>query len=500
MIGQPKAKSSIRYTMIFARFTAGILIASLTLHALACARHSTTSVVPVNQRSTTPPYGEAASKPSQETFNLEALESDPARISATTIESRNLRLSQLWFERSEQLASIPGPSFLSALLRSSHFAIESLLSEPCANPFNETCRDLHRFYLKALDKLVREIARNGWELPELAPSRYRFSGTDAEKLRNLRDWRFNMDTLPSRNDSDRAGLGLPTVGCRQRWGDSETRELTGVSICSPITFILTFEHSTSEERLTAHLAAVNAYEQEVFETSGIAVPIASATSAALEIILSGADSANGAKRLWCLTKPERTRTMALGIVSAPAMAINLLDSFGSIARDSELQGSYTPCVFVTNGGGSIAQATTLLRLSRALVAPRIHSALEREPIRMFPIVSGNDAVSMTRALLARIKRQAHRASKIPGQPTTFSLSAISVNIAYADTAAINDIDRYANDLNAPVARAPDQAELLRDLPALARAYREQNAPSGPTTLGADSTPPEPNELSLSPVM
>lgn len=486
--------------MIFLRFTSGILLASLALHALACARHSTTSLSASNQSSTQPPAEEADSKPSQVTLNLEALESDPTLLNASTTESRNLRLSQLWFERSVELASIPGPSSLSALLRSSHFSLESLLSEPCANPFNETCRDLHRLYLKALDKVVREVARNGWELPELAPSRYRFSGTDTEKLKSLRDWRFSLDALPSRSDSDRAGLGLPAVGCRERWGDSETRELTGMSICSPITFILTFERPTSEDRLTAHLAAVNAYEQEVFETRGLAVPIASATSLALESMLRGADSANGSHRLWCLTRPERSTTMALAIMSVPTSAMSFFDSFGAIARDSELQSSYTPCAFVTSGGGSSSSAATLLRLTRALVAPRGNTSLERQPIRVLPIISGNDAVMMTRALLGRIKRQAHRASRSPSQPTTFSVPAIAVNVNSVDGATMTEIERYANELNAPLVRAPDQASLLREAPALARAYRDQRASSDQKTRDPDRAPSPSSELPLSPVM
>jgi hypothetical protein len=481
--------------MIFHHFAFRFLAAWIVITFIGCAQRPVSSP---SQETQTAASG--IDRGVTEVVNLENLETDPALLNATTTESRNLRLGQLWFKRSEELSNIPGPSSLAALLRSSHFAIESLLSEPCANPFNETCRDLHRLYVKALEKLVREIARNGWELPNLAPSRYRFSGTDTEKLRSLCDWRFSIDALPAKNETDRAGLGLPVVGCRDRWGDAETRDLTGISICAPITFILTFERPTSEERLTAHLAAVNAYEQEVFETRGTAVPTASATSAALESILRGAEAVHGSHRLWCLTKPERTTTMALGIVSSPTSAMNLLEPFGAIARDPDLQALYTPCVFVTSGGGSISNATTLLRLARALVAPRGNAALEREPIRVFPIVSGNDATSMARALLARIKRQSHRASRAPGQPTTFSIPVMAINTGNSDAGTIDEIERYANDLNTPVVRTPNQADLLKELPSLARAYRKRNTPNEQTGIRVESSPSPSNELPLSPVM
>ena len=472
-----------------------VVVYSITL-AVGCTQRATT-LSPDSEKTSAPStYSEEHSSH----VNLEALENDSTGLNASTLESRNLRLSQLWYERSEALSSIPGPGAMAALLRSSHFAIESLLSEPCANPFNETCRDLHRAYLRALEKIVREASRNEWDLPDLAPSRYRFSGADTEKLKSLRDWRFLDASSVGRRDGDRAGLGLPFVACREKWRDEANGGLTGLSICSPITFVLTFERSTQEERLTAHLAAVNSYEREVFETRGIAVPIASATSAALETILRGADNANGSDRLWCLTRPDRTTTMALGIISAPSSAINLLEPFGAIAHDPELQASYTPCAFVVGGGGSLKNATTLLRLSRALVAPRDNAALERTPIRVLPLVSGNRAAAMTRALLARIKRQAHRAAKAPSQPTTFSVPAVSINVASVDTATIDEIERYAKDLNAPQIRAPDQASMLREIPSIARTYRRRDKGEEALERSTDESRSNPNELPLSPVM
>ena len=486
--------------MIFAQLPSfALLVCSATLF-LGCAQPSITLSSASQKTSAPSTSSEEVVETSQSQVNLEALETDPAALNAVTLESRNLRMSQLWYERSESLSSIPGPGSMAALLRSSHFAIESLLSEPCANPFNETCRELHRVYLMAVEKVVREIAQNGWDLPDLAPSRYRFSSTDAEKLKSLRDWRFREENSLVRRETDRAGLGLPSVACRDKWRDPGNEGLTGLSICSPITFVLTFERPTHEERLTAHLAAVNAYEQEVFETRGIAVPIASATSAALGTIFRGADGASGSNRLWCLSKPERTTTMALGIISSPTSAMNLLDSFGAIARDSELEGSYTPCAFVTSGAGSLRNATTLLRLARALVAPKNSAALEQEPIRVLPIVSGNDAAFMTRALLARIKRQAHRASRAPNQPTTFAVQAVSVNSSNADSATVQEIARYAKDLNAPLILAPDQASLLNDIPKIARNHRRKDAPKKAPEQEVSDTPGQPDQLPLSPVM
>jgi hypothetical protein len=303
-----------------------------------------------------------------------------------------------------------------------------------------------------------------------------------------------------RRDSDRAGLGLSLVACRDTWREETNRGLSGLSICSPITFVLTFERSTQEERITAHLAAVNAYEQEVFETRGIAVPVASATSAALETILRGADKANGSDRLWCLTRPERTTTMALGIISAPSSAMDLLDSFGAIARDPELQASYTPCAFVIGGGGSLKNAATLLRLSRALVAPRDNAALDRTPIRVLPLASGGNAAAMTRALLARIKRQAHRAGRAPSQPTTFSVPAVSINVANADVATIDEIERYTKDLDAPLIRTPDQASMMREIPSIARRYRSRSEARELPERQSDEAPSQSNELPLSPVI
>lgn len=442
---------------------------------------------------------EHSAKSNAQSVNLETLEAESALETSTPPETRDLRLSTRWYERAEELSSVAGPGSLAALLRSAHFAVESLLSEPCANPFNETCRDLHKLYLRSTEKIVREVARNGWELPQLAPSRYRFSNTDAERLRSLRHWRFSLDATPVRGPFDRPGLGLPAVGCREGWGD-DAGELAGLSICSPITFIITFERSTQEERPTAHLAAINAYEQELFETRGVAVPVASASTAALDTLLRSADATGGSARLWCVSKPDRTTTMALFVNSSPTRATPLAQAFGSVVTSPELQSTLTPCVYTANPGGSMANATDLLRLMRALVAPRKDAPIEREPIRLIVLLSGKDAGMMARSMLARIKRQAHRASHAPNQPTPFFASAIGVNSAEVDAATMQDISRYARDLGTFVATSPDYASLLLDIPNILRDHRHSQTsevvPSVPTSGPATQS----DELPLSPVM
>ena len=469
------------------------IISSLAALSAGCA----------NQVTSTPRPGihvqQNSARDSSGPVNLEALEAESALQTGTPTEARNLRLSQLWHARAEELSSVPGPGAMAALLRSAHFALESLLSEPCANPFNETCRDLHKVYLTSTEKIVRAVARNGWELPQLAPSRYRFSNTDAEKLRTLRHWRFSLDSAPAKGALDRPGLGLPAVGCREGWGDSEA-ELNGFSICSPITFIVSFERSTQEEQPTAHLAAVNAYEQEVFETRGTAVPIASATTAALETLLRSADAAGGRGRLWCLSRPTRSTTMALVVLSAPSTATSYTQALGSVAADTTLQSSYTPCVYPTQSGGALASATSLLQLMRSLVAPRKDAAVERDPIRVLPLLSGKEAINLARGMLARIKRQAHRASRAPSQPPPFLISAIAINSNDAEPVALQDISRYAADLNAPLVIKAGEAELVLDTPNILLQNRHVTRPDEPESVPISDRSAEPEELPLSPVM
>jgi len=472
------------------------ITAIITLSAVAaigCANQVTVTSQPPT------PSPKDIPKVSSESVNLEALEAESASQTGTPIEARNLRLSQLWHARAEDLSSVAGPGSVAALLRSAHFALESLLSEPCANPFNETCRDLHKLYLASTEKIVREVARNGWELPQLAPSRYRFSNTDAEKLRSLRNWRFSLDSAPAKGPLDRPGLGLAAVGCREGWGDSEA-ELAGLSICSPITFIISFERSTQEERPTAHLTAVNAYEQELFETRGTAVPVASATRDALDTLLRSADTAGDSGRLWCLSKPARSTTVALGLVSAPTTPTSLTQAFGAVATDSQLHSSYTPCLYPVKAGGTRASATTLLRLMRALVAPRKDAAVEREPIRLLPIMSGTEASTMGRGMLARIKRQAHRVSRAPNQLPPFFVPAIGINSNDADPIALREIQRYASDLDAPLVVRPGQTELLLEIPDLLLRHRGVRAPAEPQSIPTQQRVTEPEELPLSPVM
>lgn len=448
-----------------------------------------------------PPHAQEyrTSRLSSESINLEALEAETALQTGTPTEAKNLRLSQLWHARAEELSNVPGPGAIAALLRSAHFALESLLSEPCANPFNETCRDLHKVYLTSTEEIVRAVARNGWELPQLAPSKYRFSNTDAEKLRTLRHWRFSLDSAPAKGPLDRPGLGLPAVGCREGWGDSEA-ELHGLSICSPITFIVSFERSTQEEQPTAHLAAVNAYEQEVFETRGTAIPIASATTAALDTLLRGADAAGGPGRLWCLSRPTRSTTMALVVISAPSTATSYTQALATVAADTTLQSSYTPCVYPAQSGGALASATSLLRLMRLLVAPRKDATVERDPIRILPLLSGKEAVNLARGMLARIKRQAHRASRAPSQPPPFAVSAIALNSNDADPVAMQDISRYAADLNAPLVIETGEADLVRDTPNILLQNHHIARPDEPQRVPISDRPADPEELPLSPVM
>jgi hypothetical protein len=77
---------------------------------------------------------------------------------------------------------------------------------------------------------------------------------------------------------------------------------------------------------------------------------------------------------------------------------------------------------------------------------------------------------------------------------------IAVNVGDADATAVNEIERYANDLNTPVVQAPNQAEMLKELPSLARTYRQQNTSNEKTGQGVDSDPSPTNELPVSPVM
>ena len=245
---------------------------------------------------------------------------------------------------------------------------------------------------------------------------------------------------------------------------------------------------------------MNAYEQEVFETRSTAVPVAAATTAALETLLKGADESSMRARLWCLSKPERTTTIALGITSSPTLPSAFSQGFNFVAATPEMQSAFTPCVYNSNSGQPLTNATELLRLLRALVAPKHGAPIEQAPIRIVPFVSGKEAVAMARSMAARIKRQTNRARRAPNQPTTFSLPAIGVNTVNADPATVRDLSRYADDLHTSFTETSDQSSLLELLPEILHQHRAGVADGQAHTIPTSNDSAPASELSVSPVM
>jgi hypothetical protein len=250
-------------------------------------------------------YHQTREIPTTSTYDvsIEELENNPAYLSDLTPELRAAELARLWYEHGKRLERSSYTGAFAAFSRSAHISLESLLGEACRTPFHPTCLDLDRAYKQALNAITTMLSLHDWSPPDLARSRYRLAPGVARSLEALRSWNFQLERPTLRQPHMRPGLGLATVGCRQldRHG----------TVCSPLTFVLTFSGALEAEQIELSLEALDAYQQEMLTLGGTHIPLAAAFEQTAQT-LSTLASKNTPASLFCLSLPSiHTATMLM---------------------------------------------------------------------------------------------------------------------------------------------------------------------------------------------
>lgn len=434
-------------------------------------------------------------------MSLEMLEADPAFLATETGEIRASRLSGLWYEHAQRMEEISHAAKLAALLRSAQLAVTPLLGEACRNPFNKTCGELDTLYRQAVRETARTLARTGWELPDLAPTRYQFAREDAQTLHELRAWRIRLEEIPSEFDSIRPGIGLATVGCRAQSDEAQRPGQLITAICSPITFVLRFDQPVEADRITAHIDVVDAYQQSVIAINGENTVLAGNIDAALTALDRDLNTHTPTSRLYCLSLPTRGTTTAIALGNIQSLSSLIRDDVWGLMRDSAIRDDLTFCFYpVSNDIEAQSDARNLLGGVREMVTPRKFANLERGPIKMFIIAAGEPARRTTVAILQRLRRQPHTvAHRGRSRGAPFLLRGVHVtdseliptpSDARGSSSALS---RAAEELHIPVTtEGHGGASLFSALRTLSGENDED------TRL--PNTTPLPEEVSVSPVM
>lgn len=338
--------------------------------------------------------------------NLETLENDPLYLRDAAPEVRALKLSELWYERSLPLQSLPGPGYLASLLRSAQLALEFLITDTCRNPFNRTCPALDRAYTRAVDGVVRFIAVRGWKPPNLAPSRYSFDPSVAAELANLEGWKITLPESSEHGPLLRPGLGVPVIGCRDLQISGVNQSAASPLICSPITFIISFDSPSSAEAIHVRLIPLDAYQQEVIQIANQETLLSGNIDGTVEALARNVQTAHPRPRLSCLSVPTRTTTSLILLGRSSSFTQLVLDQVRRIPSEPALREHYTPCFYsLPDSTTPAVAAKDLLQTLREIVTPRGSARLERAPTPIFIAAIDDLSVCTADEVLQRMKRQ-----------------------------------------------------------------------------------------------
>jgi hypothetical protein len=284
------------------------LFVGLCLIVSACS--STKDISPRDDRDLPVRFSRDAQR--QLDVSIEQLEQESSFLSDLDQESRAVEFSRLWYDHGSLLEQTSYTGAFSAFARSAHTALEPLVGERCRNPFHPPCAQLDISYKRALDGLIRLLARNAWRTPDLTRTRYDIKAETVSTLEKLREWTIINDKSSADPKLIRPGLGLPIVGCRSLRQNN--------TACSPLTFIATFSAPLSSETATLSLRAIDGYQQEIVAIGSTQLPLAAAIDQTANIIGNLAQ-ANPTPALYCLSLPTAETTTIVTIVeNAEAMS------------------------------------------------------------------------------------------------------------------------------------------------------------------------------------
>ncbi len=334
----------------------------------------------------------------EELPNMNTLEDEDDIALFGSAEQRALTISNLWYKHGERMQESSVKGSLASFMRAAHFAGEALQSEACSDPFNETCGELRIGYRLALKRLVQLVAKGNWVAPELAPTKYRLELLNGDRPLELAGWQIHLPTAEwSKSTYRRAGIGLEAVAC-------SPTELP-LTICVPLTFVLTFDAPTDSERIGAQLSTFDGYQHDMIKIGERELSLAADFAAAWRLLVEQARLARSPK-LFCLSTPTSLATTLIAITDITTATPTWTEEYAALSNDALLRSHYDLCLYpVSKQLRAEPQGRNLLNILRKLSANVNVSELQQPTTQAFFVADGDSASAVLMSFLGHVKRQ-----------------------------------------------------------------------------------------------
>jgi len=334
---------------------------------------------------------------------MDLLEADSSLSLLSSRERRAAIISGLWLQHGERLREASPAGSLAAFLRAAHFASDTMLSDDCLDPFNERCAELRATYVRATAEVMATLRSRGWSPPDMSPTRYRLSTSAEGAPLSLTGLQLAPDTSRDESgDFSRPGVGLATAACHSL--PSRRPAAHTVSICAPLTFVLSFDSSPETERSAAVLTAYDAFQRDLVRFDGRDVPLAADLLAAWRLLQQKAESQAGAS-LACVSPPSPDEVTVVGLVVPSPQDSAWVERYAALSRRDDVRSRFGFCVF------PLGAREAPDRLSRQLLGLLRQAALSNAAERLviprselFLVPEGDRGARTAAALLAQVQR------------------------------------------------------------------------------------------------
>lgn len=418
--------------------------------------------------------------------NLDELENDATFMNDVDPSLRALELSRLWFDHAMGLQRSSYAGAFAALSRSAHTALETLLGDVCRTPFHPPCRDLDQAYKRALEALAKLLARHSWTPPDLERTRYHLTHASIQALAALREWRVSFDQPAHEHLATRPGLGLASVGCRRIRGSD--------TVCSPLTFVMTFSSTLASDRSEVSFNAFDAFQQEILTLGNGHVPIAAAFAQSALTIGALASNQSG-PALYCISMPTSNTSTTIVLVEPTDALATARGVLTPLLRDPDITNRTTLCMHtIGDAGGTPASARSITESLRSAHSPVQAESLTpsyRQPLTIVAI--GDRAAHTAVALINRISRvRRSQASKNVRETRFMPQSLVVIHTGEFPSALADATDLTTKNYHAPCSH--ECIEGLKDTLVNTPVSTTQPVPDDTNSL------PEQSDYPLSPVM
>ena len=396
--------------------------------------------------------------------NMDQLEADQNFTLLTPDDRRAVVLGELWLKHGARLKGTSRVGSLAAFLRAAHTASELLTSDTCSDPFNESCGTLRSIYAQALREVVSEVRLGEWQTPDLAPSRYRLEiATDGVPV-DLKIWSFEFAKSPERPPGERrSGIGLDAAGCRSV---NNNGARLPIDICSPLTFVLTFNASVTSEHAVATLSVYDSFQREVVQVGGRDLSLAADFGMTWSLLAERAQE-TPRSRLLCMSSPGDDPATVVAVVDPRSGDGSWRARYASLSVDGSIRSGYGFCLFPYTPATSVTrQSRDLIASIGALSALDTQNALLPVPTEVFFVTEGAQAAQVVTGTLAQLRRQGRVQGASPTKGSLPEVRGVYMIPAPADShdtivSARTKLAHRADVLDAPVYPSTEEASSLR---------------------------------------